>query len=86
MKIPKTTKEKPYIEFRFNEKGKLVKLSATSNWWDGKNRGFYSSKYEGNACLPKDLDSYIKAYKLKKIKEIEKEIEYLKNKLNTLSV
>jgi hypothetical protein len=31
MKIPKTTVENPYIEFRFDKKGKLH-LKATSTW------------------------------------------------------
>ena len=85
MKIPKTTGGMPYIEFRFNKKGKLIKLLATNSWWGGINSGFFSSKgYEGNSCEPKDLDKYIKAYKLKKVKEVEKEIEALKNKLNNI--
>ena len=84
MKLPKTTEELPYIEFRFNKKGKLIKLLATNSWWGGINGGFSSSEYEGNTCKPKDLDRYIKAYKLKKAKEIEKEIDTLKNKLNNI--
>lgn len=85
MKIPETTGEMPYIEFRFNKKGKLIKLLPTNSWWGGVNSGFHSSEgYEGNACEPKDLDRYIKAYKVRKVKEIEKEIEALKNKLNNI--
>lgn len=85
MKLPKTTKELPYIEFRFNKKGKLIKLLATNSWWGGINSVFHSSNgYEGNTCKPKDLDRYIKAYKLKKAKEVEKEIESLKNILNNI--
>jgi len=85
MKLPKTTEKLPYIEFRFNKKGKLIKLLATNSWWGGINSGFYSSAGdEGNTCEPKDLDRYIKAYKLKKAKEIEKEIDTLKNKLNNI--
>ena len=85
MKIPKTTEEMPYIEFRLNRKGKLIKLVATDSWWGGINGGFYSTRgYQGNTCKPKDLDKYIKAYKNKKVKEVEKEIEALKNKLNNL--
>jgi hypothetical protein len=85
LKIPETTDEMPYIEFRFNKKGKLIKLVATNSWWGGINSGFSSSAgYEGNTCKPKDLDRYIKAYKIKKVKEVEKEIEVLKNKLNNI--
>jgi hypothetical protein len=83
MKLPKTTEKMPYIEFRINKNGKLIKLLATDSWWGGINGGFHSSKgYRGNTCNPKDLDKYIKAYKLKRIKEIEKEIELLKVRLS----
>lgn len=82
MKIPKTTEEKPYIEFRFNKKCKLIKLIATNTWWGGIKCGFHSSAgYEGNTCKPKDLDRYIKAYRLRKIKKIENEIKALEKKL-----
>ena len=82
--IPKTTKEKPYIEFRFDKGGKLS-YSITSDWWGGKRYGFTSSNgNEGNTCLPKDLDSYIKAFKLRKIKDVEKDIVKLQSKLERL--
>jgi hypothetical protein len=59
MKIPKTTIEKPYIEFRFNKKGKLT-LSTVSNWWGGKNSGFTCNDGScGNTCKPKYLKDYI---------------------------
>lgn len=83
MNIPKTTKEKPYIEFRIDEKGK-IKLSASSNWWGGKNGGFFSSNGEGNTCEPNDLKEYIKAFKEKKIKNIEKEILALQKQLEVV--
>ena len=67
MKIPKTTKDKPYIECRFDKHGNMT-LSATSNWW-------------GNTCQPKDLDKYIVAFKRRKMREIEKEIESLQKRL-----
>jgi hypothetical protein len=74
MKIPKTTKDRPYIEFRFDKKGKM-KLYATNKWWGGKNSGFFSTDgSEGNTCQPKHLKSYIEAFKKRKIKSIEKEI------------
>jgi hypothetical protein len=74
MKIPKTTEDKPYIEFRFDKKGKM-KLSATNKWWGGKNSGFHSSDgSEGNTCEPKHLEAYIEAFKKRKINSIEKEI------------
>lgn len=84
MKIPKTTTENPYIEFRFNRKGK-IELSATSNWWGGKNHGFVSSDgSEGNTCPPEELDAYIKAFKSRKIKSMEKEIKTLQNKIESM--
>jgi hypothetical protein len=85
VELPKTTEEFPYIEFKFNKKGKLLKLSATNDWWGGINGGFSSSKgHEGNTCEPKDLNKYINAYKNKKIKTIVKELTLLKNKLNNI--
>ena len=84
MKIPKTTKEKPYIEFRFSEKGKLS-LTITNAWYGGINSGFYSSKgYSGNTCLPKYLDKYIERYKTRQIKEIDSEIKELNKKKESL--
>ena len=81
MKIPNTPEEKPYIEFRIDKKGK-IKLSATSTWWGGKNVGFYSSNgTEGNTCEPKHLKAYIKVFKERKIKRIEKEILTLQKQL-----
>jgi len=81
MKIPNTTDEKSYIEFRIDKKGN-IKLSATSSWWGGKNAGFYSSDGTGgNTCEPKHLKAYIKAFKERKIKRIEKEILTLQKQL-----
>ena len=80
MKIPKTTKEEPYIEFIFDNKCNM-KLSATSNWWGGKNSGFTSSAGEGNTCEPKDLNVYIEAFKKRKVKMLEKEILALQTQL-----
>lgn len=85
IKIPKTTQEKPYIEFRFNDKGKLTKLVATELWWGGIYGGFRStSGYEGNTCKPKDLDRYIKAFQLRNIKQVESKIKKLEKKLTEL--
>ncbi len=81
MKIPKTTAEQPYIEFRFDKKGNM-KLSACSAWWGGRSGGFISSNdTEGNTCYPRDLERAIKAFKRRKAKGIEKEILVLQNKL-----
>ena len=80
MKTPKTTPEKPYIEFRIHKNGK-IKLSATSSWWGGKNSGFISCNGEGNSCEPKHLKAYIIAFKERKIKSIEKEIVLLQKEL-----
>lgn len=83
MKIPNTTEEKPYIEFRVDKKGK-IKLSASSSWWGGKNSSFYSSNgSEGNTCEPKNLEMYIRAFKERKIKALKQEISDLKKKLKT---
>lgn len=84
MKIPKTTSELPYIEFRMHKNGTL-KLSLTSDWWGGKNSGFTSSNgSEGNSCPPEKLEKYIKAFKERKIYEIEKEIKNQIKLLKTL--
>lgn len=81
MEIPKTSPDQPYIEFRFDKKGKMT-LSASSSWWGGKNSSFCSSDgSEGNTCEPKHLDAYIQAFKKNKIKELEKEINTLQKKL-----
>ena len=84
MEIPATTPDKPYIEFRIDKEGK-IKLSATSGWWGGKNSRFVSSDgCEGNTAPPKQLESYIKAFKKRKIKRLEKEIVVLQKRLNKL--
>jgi hypothetical protein len=84
MKIPKTTIEKPYIEFKFNKKGN-ISLDISSSWWGGKECKFRSTDgYEGNTCYPSELESYVKYYKTKRIKDIEREIKLLKNKINIL--
>lgn len=68
MEIPKTTKDKPYIEFRFDKKGK-IKLSATSIWW-GKNAGFLFGNLKTYLYLFKKI-IYIPCYKSVKIKRHE---------------
>lgn len=84
MKIPATNSEHPYIEFRIDKKGKIT-LSATASWWGGKNSGFGSRDgSEGNSCLPKHLNSYIKAFRERKIKDIEKEMYALQKKLEKI--
>lgn len=81
MNIPNTTSEKPYIEFRIDKDGN-IKLSASPSWWGGKNSGFVSSDgTEGNTCKPEDLNAYVKAFKERKIKNIEKEILTLQKRL-----
>ena len=84
MKIPKTTKEEPYIEFMFSKEGKLS-FKISNNYWSGINGGFISSDGSGgNTCLPKDLEKYIERYKLKQIKEIDNEIKNLNKKKESL--
>lgn len=84
MKIPKTTEQEPYIEFRINDKGKM-RLSATSGWWGGKNHYFISTDgTRGNTCKPKDLDAYIKAFKNREVRSIKKQIKELENRLKIL--
>jgi len=88
MKIPITTKEKPYIEFTFDTKNNLT-LSATSNWWGGIKENFVFFKngeeIQGNTCKPKDLEKYITAFKKNRIKEVKKEIAILQKKLKQLN-
>lgn len=84
MKVPKTNVKKPFIKFEINKKSK-IKLSATSEWWGGKNGGFYDTNgISGNTCLPKDLECYIKCYKEKQIKLIEKEIKVLQTEVEII--
>jgi hypothetical protein len=86
MEIPKTTIENPYIEFKFDKKGNLF-LSITNDWWGGKEYSFKSSNgYEGNTCPPEELETYIKAFKSRKIRLIEKEIKVLESKLKKLKM
>lgn len=84
MKILKTTKEKPYIEFRFNKRGDL-KFAVTSDWWGGINEGFYCSDGTcGNTCHPKDLDRYVISFKKRKIKDIKRKIAILQKQLDKI--
>lgn len=84
MKIPKTTVEKPYIEFRVDLKGN-IKLSASSAWYGGKRSGFYSSDgARGNTCPPELLNEYIQAFKEKEVKTIEKLITTLQKRLEVV--
>lgn len=81
MKIPNTSKDKPYIEFRICGNGN-IKLSASSSWWGGKNSGFVSSDGTcGNSCEPKNLNVYVKAFKNKEIKKMKDEIFELQKKI-----
>lgn len=84
MKIPKTTPEKPYIDFSFDVHGKL-RLKATSTYWGGINCGYVSTQNrEGNTCLPKDLNKYIKIFKERKIKRLTKEIKELEKQVEKI--
>jgi hypothetical protein len=86
MKIPKTTKNKPYIKFLINKKGE-IKLSATSDWWGGINSRFTCSNgSQGNTCKPKDLERYVKKFKEFKIKSIEKQITALQKELKVVKL
>lgn len=85
MKLPKTTKESPYIEFKVYNNGK-VEFVATGSWWGGINGGFISAKYDGNSCLPKDLEKYLNRFKDNKIKEIDKSIRDLNKKREKLII
>jgi hypothetical protein len=83
--IPKTTPEEPYIEFMFNEKGKLISLQPTGTWYGGLVGGFHTSYGDaGNSCKPKDLKLYIDRFKSRKVREIEKEISKLQKQLEAL--
>lgn len=86
MKIINTTDDKPFIEFKIDKRGK-VKFSATSIWWGGINRGFVCSDgTEGNTCKPKELKKYMKAFRNRKIKSMEKEILALQKKLELFKI
>lgn len=63
--------------------GKMT-LSASSEWWGGKNSRFVGFTGEGNTCEPKDLELYIKVFKERKAKAIEKEILSLQKKLEAI--
>ena len=79
------TEEKPYIQFEFNDKGKL-KFSISSNSWgkggysgyddDDKNTLIY-----GNTCLPKYLKRSIQSLKAHRVKAIQKEILLLQKEI-----
>lgn len=85
IRIPKTTKEKPYIEFTFAPTGKL-KLCITSSWWGGKNGGFIrNSDIVGNSCLPEALPFHLKAFKKRQIAKAEKEIARLMKRIEALN-
>lgn len=77
-KIPKPTKDQPYIEFSFSKKGHLS-LSLTNSWWGGINGGFVSSDgSSGNSCKHEvSLPRYIERFKKNKFKKIDKELERL---------
>ncbi len=80
MKIPETTKDAPYIEFRFDKNGEMS-LSATNSWWGGIKAGFFCSDgTEGNTCYPKDLQKSIDYYKKRKLSDIDKQIKELQAK------
>jgi hypothetical protein len=84
MKIPKTTTEKPYIEFRISSKGK-IKLKATSLWWGGKSGGFSSTDGTiGNSCEPKHLEECIRAFGEGRVKEMEKQIKKLQKEFEVV--
>lgn len=87
MKIPITTKEKPYIEFTFDTEGNLT-LSATSKWWGGINEGFIrftdDRQLKGNSCKPEDLERFIIVFKKNQIEEVKEKIAILQEKLKQL--
>lgn len=84
MDIPKTTEDNPYIEFEFDSNG-LMSLSISDSWWGGKKGGFFRSNGKfGNTCRPEELKEYIDAFKKRKIKSFENELNILKNKIELL--
>lgn len=87
MKIPQTTKEKPYIEFTFDIEGNLT-FHASSYFWGGINESFTElrngKEIVGNSCKPKDLKNYLIAFKKNQIKEIKEDIAILQEKLKRL--
>jgi hypothetical protein len=86
MTIPTTTKDKPFIKFLIDEKGKLsISPEPTSTFWGGIHHSFIGPDGEGNTCKPEDLPKYLEAFKRKKKKRIEKEILKLQKEIKTLS-
>jgi hypothetical protein len=82
MRIPKTTPDKPYIEFRVYKNGK-VKLSATSSYWCG-NKFICNDGSTGSTCKPSLLTASVNEFKQKLIKDIEKEISSLQKEIDAL--
>lgn len=86
MDIPQVTKEKPYIQFKFdNDTGKLS-LCISDCWWGGIDEGFYSLSSQGNTCLPEDLDEYINAFKKRKVNNIKEQIKKLQQQLKNYAI
>jgi len=83
MKIPKTTKDKPYIEFIITDKNK-IKLFTTSYFWGGKNKFFYCPEGIGNSCLPKQLPLFFEVLKKRETKNVSKQIEKLKKRIKEI--
>lgn len=83
IKVPKTTKEKPYIEFKIINGN--IELRPTSSWFGGEDSGFCCSDgSEGNSCKPKELKQYINVFKECKINSINEEIMILQKKLEAV--
>ena len=84
MKIPQTTTEKPYIEFRFDIEGNFS-FHASSCFWGGIDKTVIQLKNGkeiiGNSCKPEDLKEYLIAFKKNQIIEVEEEITILQKKL-----
>lgn len=87
MKIPQTTKEKPYIRFIFDLEGNLS-LYASSFFGggiDGTITELRNGKETvGNSCKPENLKEYLIAFKKNQIKEVKEEIAILQEKLKRL--
>lgn len=86
IRIPKTTKEKPYIEFTFAPNGKLKLCITSSGGWGGSKGGFITNgDTVGNSCLPEELPLYLKAFKKRQIAKAEKEIARLMKRIEALN-
>lgn len=80
-KIPKTSKECPYIEFRYSKRG-VLRFRATAHWYGGKYGSYvYLNGDRGNAAPPDELGEYMRVFRDSRIREIRKRIKDMEREL-----